>query len=80
MVSILYYDFEKKKCISRISKIETQLAKPLITSKEITGNVYKSCNPVAYFRRLTTLLIFTLETQIKVSIITLQFLLGFLCL
>jgi hypothetical protein len=66
MVFILCYDFAINN-ISRTSKIETQLAKNIITSKEMTGSVYKPCNPVSYFRRLTSLLIFLLETQIKLS-------------
>ena len=40
MVLILYYDFDKKKNgISRTFKIETLIAKPIITSKEMTWNV-----------------------------------------
>jgi len=62
MFLILCYDFETND-ISRTSKIETLLAKPIITSKEMTGNVYKSCNRVSYFRRLTSLLIILLETR-----------------
>jgi hypothetical protein len=72
MVLILCYDFETNS-IPRTSKIETQLVKCVITSNEMSGNVYKSYNHVSYFRRLTSLLIFLLETQNKVSKITLRF-------
>jgi len=62
MVLISCYDFETNS-LSRTSKIETQLAKPIIISKEITGNVCKSCNRVAHFRRLTAIDIFTEDTD-----------------
>jgi hypothetical protein len=62
MVLISYYDFETNS-ISRTSNIETQLTRPIIISKEITGNICKSCNRVAHFRRLTAIDIFTEDTD-----------------